>query len=70
LKENDSAHVFVVETRRNDVINNGTFVAERITGEDVSMKKDASKNVLEHDLEESMPGDDYESCNIRPLHRE
>jgi hypothetical protein len=30
LKENDSAHGFVVETRRNDVINDDVFVAKRI----------------------------------------
>jgi hypothetical protein len=52
------------------VVNGGTFVAERITGEDVSMKKGASKYVLEHNLVESMPGDDYESLNIRPPHGE
>jgi hypothetical protein len=34
------------------------------------MKKGASKYVMEHDLEESMPGDDYESRNIRPPHGE
>jgi hypothetical protein len=39
LKENGSANSFDVETRRKDVINGDTFVAERITGEDVSMKK-------------------------------
>jgi hypothetical protein len=92
LKENDSAHGFVV-----DVINNDTFVAkritlprdewnklthvqkdrliakrrqERITGEDISMKKGASKYVMEHDLEESMPGDDDESLRIRPPYGE
>jgi hypothetical protein len=66
LKENGSASGFDVETSRKDVVNGGTFVAERITGEDVSMKKGASKYVLEHDLEESTPGDDFESLNIRP----
>jgi hypothetical protein len=97
LKENDSAHGFVVETRRNDVINDDTFVAKRIilprdkwnkltheqkdrliakrhqeciTGEDISMKKGASKYVMEHDLEESMPDDDYESFIICPPHGE
>jgi hypothetical protein len=39
LKENDTANGFDVETRRKDVINGDTFVAERITGEDFSMKK-------------------------------
>jgi hypothetical protein len=34
------------------------------------MKNGASKYVMEHVLEESMPGDDYESRNIRPLHEE
>jgi hypothetical protein len=50
------------------VINDDTFVAERITGEDFSMKKDASKYVMEHNLEESTPGDEYESLDIRPPH--
>jgi hypothetical protein len=66
LKKNIYANGFDVETSRKDVVNSGTFVAERITGVDVSMKKGASKYVLEHDLEESTPGDDYESHNIRP----
>jgi hypothetical protein len=43
LKVNDISHGFDVETRRNDVINDDTFVAERLTGEDVSMMKGASK---------------------------
>jgi hypothetical protein len=43
---------------------------ERITGDDVSMKKGSSKYVMEHDLEESMPGDDYESLSIFPPHGE
>jgi hypothetical protein len=67
-KESDSANGFDVETRRVDVINDDTFAAERITGEDVSMKKGASKYVMERDLEESTPGDEYESLNIRPPH--
>jgi hypothetical protein len=70
LKENGSANGFDVETRRKDVINGDTFVAERITDEDVSMKKGASKYVLEHDLKESTPRDVYESLNIRPLYGE
>jgi hypothetical protein len=67
LKENDSAHGFD-DTRRKDVINNDTFVAERITGEDVSIKRGALKNVTEYDLEESMSGGDYESLSICPPH--
>jgi hypothetical protein len=43
---------------------------ERITGEDVSMKMGASKYVMEHNLEESMSGDDYESLSICPPHGE
>jgi hypothetical protein len=43
---------------------------ERITGEDVSMKKGASKYVMENDLEESTQGDDDESLSIRPPHGE
>jgi hypothetical protein len=43
---------------------------ERVTGEVVSMKKGASKYVMEHDLEESTPGNEYESLNIRPPHGE
>jgi hypothetical protein len=43
---------------------------EHITGEDIIMKKGPSKYVIEHDLEESTPGDDYESRNIRPPHGE
>jgi hypothetical protein len=43
---------------------------ERITGDDVSMKKSASKYVMEHDLEELTPGDDDESLRIRPPHGE
>jgi hypothetical protein len=43
---------------------------ERITGDDVSMKKGASKYVMEHDLEEWTPGDDDESLSIRPPHGE
>jgi hypothetical protein len=43
---------------------------ERITGEDVSMKKGASKYLMEHDLQESMPVDDYESLSIHPPHGE
>jgi hypothetical protein len=39
VKENDSASDFDVETRRKDVINGDTFVAKRITGEDVSRTK-------------------------------
>jgi hypothetical protein len=50
LKENDSSHGFDVETRRKDVINDDTFVAERISGEDVTMRKGASQYVMEHDL--------------------
>jgi hypothetical protein len=34
------------------------------------MKKGASKYVMEHDLEESTPGDDNESLSIRPPHQE
>jgi uncharacterized protein YacL (UPF0231 family) len=68
LKENNSSHGFDVETRRKDVINDDTFVAERISGEDVTMKKGASKYVMEHDLEESIPGDDYESLSICTTH--
>jgi hypothetical protein len=41
---------------------------ERITGDNVSIKKGASKYVMEHDLEELTPGDDDESLSIRPLH--
>jgi hypothetical protein len=52
------------------VINDDTFVAERIAGEDVTMKKGASQYVMEHDLEESMPGADYESLSICPPHGE
>jgi hypothetical protein len=43
---------------------------ERITGDNVSMNKGASKYVMEHDLEELTPGDDDESLSIRPPHRE
>jgi hypothetical protein len=43
---------------------------ERITGEDVSIKKGASRYVMEHDLEELTPGDDDESLSIRPPHGE
>jgi hypothetical protein len=43
---------------------------ERITGEDVSMKKGASRYVMEHDLEELTPGVDDESLSIRPPHGE
>jgi hypothetical protein len=43
---------------------------ERITGEVISMKNVASKYVMEHDLEESTPGVDYESLSIRPPHGE
>jgi hypothetical protein len=43
---------------------------ERITGEDVSMKKGASKYVMEHDIKESTPGDDDKSLSIRPPHQE
>jgi hypothetical protein len=43
---------------------------ERITGEDISMKKGALKYVMDHDLEESMPGDDDESLSIRHPHRD
>jgi uncharacterized protein YacL (UPF0231 family) len=46
------------------VINDDIFVAECIAGEDVTMNKGASKYVMDHDLEESMPGDDYESLSI------
>jgi hypothetical protein len=54
----------------NDVINDDKFVAERITGEDVNMKKSASNYVMEHDLEEPTPGGDYESLSICPPHGE
>jgi hypothetical protein len=70
LKENYSSHGFDIEKRHKNVINDNTFVAERITGEDFSMKKGASKYVMEHDLEESTPGVDYESLNICPPHGE
>jgi hypothetical protein len=70
LKENDSSHGFDVDTCRKDVIDDDTFVAERIAGEYVTMKKGASKYVMEHDLEESLPGDDYESLSICPPHVE
>jgi hypothetical protein len=43
---------------------------ERITGEDVSMKKGTSRYVMEHDLEELTPGVDDESLSIRPPHGE
>jgi hypothetical protein len=43
---------------------------ERITGKDISMKKGASKYVMEHDLEELTPGDDDESLSISPPHGE
>jgi hypothetical protein len=68
MKKNSYANGFDVETSRKDVVSGVTFVAERITGEAVSMEKGASKYVLEHDLEESMTGDDYESLNICPPH--
>jgi hypothetical protein len=51
-------------------MNGDTFVAEGITGRDVSRMKGASMYVMEHDLEESTPGDEYESLNMRPLHGE
>jgi hypothetical protein len=70
VKENDSANSFDVKTRRKYVINGDTFVAERITGKDVSRKNGLSNNVMEHDLKDSTPGDDYESRNIRPPHGE
>jgi hypothetical protein len=40
LKENGSANGFDVKTSRRDVVNGGTFVAERITGKNVSMKNE------------------------------
>jgi hypothetical protein len=70
LKENDSSHGFDVETRRKDVIDDDTFVAERKAGEDVTMKEGVSNYIMEHDLEESMPGDDYDSLSIYPPHGE
>jgi hypothetical protein len=70
LKQNDCAHGFDFDTRRKDVIKDDQFAAEHITGEDVSMKKGAPKYVMEHDLEESTPGGDYESLNICPPHGE
>jgi hypothetical protein len=39
LKENNSSHGFDVETCRKDVIDDNTFVAERIACGDVTMKK-------------------------------
>jgi hypothetical protein len=50
--------VLILKHVRKDVINDDKFVAERMTGEDVSMASDASKHVMEHDLEESTPGGD------------
>jgi hypothetical protein len=70
LMENDFSHGFDIETRSNDEIGDDTFVAERIAGEDVTMKKGASKYVMEHDLEELASGDSYESLSICPPHRE
>jgi hypothetical protein len=43
---------------------------ERITGDNVSMKKGTSKYVMEHDLEELTPGDDNETLSIRTPHQE
>jgi hypothetical protein len=43
---------------------------ERITGEDVSMKKGTSRYVTKHELEELTPGVDDESLSIRPPHGE
>jgi hypothetical protein len=43
---------------------------ERITDDDVRMKKCASNYLMEHDLEELTPGDDDESLSIRPPHQE
>jgi hypothetical protein len=43
LKENDSSNGFDVETRRKDVIDDDTFVAEHIAGEDFIMNKGCIK---------------------------
>jgi hypothetical protein len=43
---------------------------ERVTGDNVRLKKGASKYVMEHDFEELTPGADDESLSIRPPHGE